>query len=231
MTEALRPGANRLKVRVDDSPERFPEIAHGKQSWYGMLSGIWQSVWLETRPELHVCAAQVTPDPATGRVDVSVTTSAPLPEGARFGFEIIGPDGRVVAEGASALPQFAVDVPAPARWDVDGPNLYRIRVSLDLSGDSIEEHFGFRTIETLDGRLLLNGRPLYLRAALDQDYYPERHLHRALCRVHRVGNAAGAGDGLQLPAHPHQGRRPALLRDRGPTRAARLDRAAEPRAS
>ena len=33
--------------------------------------------------------------------------------------------------------------------------------------------FGFRTIEARDGRLLLNGEPLYLRGALDQDYYPD----------------------------------------------------------
>ncbi len=50
VTAALRAGSNTLRVRVDDSPDRFPEIAHGKQSWYGMLSGIWQSVWLEIRP-------------------------------------------------------------------------------------------------------------------------------------------------------------------------------------
>ena len=40
------------------------------------------------------------------------------------------------------------------------------------SEDDIERHFGFRTIETRNGRFYLNGEPIYLRAALDQDYYP-----------------------------------------------------------
>ena len=35
------------------------------------------------------------------------------------------------------------------------------------------DHFGFRTIETRNGRFYLNGEPIYLRAALDQDYYPD----------------------------------------------------------
>jgi hypothetical protein len=39
--------------------------------------------------------------------------------------------------------------------------------------DELLENFGFRTIETRDGRLVLNGTPFYLRAALDQDYYPD----------------------------------------------------------
>ena len=54
----LRAGAsNELLIRVTDptaDPQRYPdfpfdEIPHGKQSWYGPLSGIWQSVWLERR--------------------------------------------------------------------------------------------------------------------------------------------------------------------------------------
>ena len=39
--------------------------------------------------------------------------------------------------------------------------------------DAIEDRFGFRTIETRDGQFYLNGEPLYLRGALDQDYYPD----------------------------------------------------------
>ena len=39
--------------------------------------------------------------------------------------------------------------------------------------DGWSDTFGFRSIEARDGRLLLNGQPLYLRGALDQDYYPE----------------------------------------------------------
>ena len=39
--------------------------------------------------------------------------------------------------------------------------------------DRISDRFGFRTIETRNGRFYLNGEPLYLRGALDQDYYPD----------------------------------------------------------
>ena len=39
--------------------------------------------------------------------------------------------------------------------------------------DRWSDTFGFRSIEARHGRLLLNGKPLYLRGALDQDYYPD----------------------------------------------------------
>src|SRR5205823_9801416 len=68
VTEQLVEGVNEIKVRVDspmDDPNEYPEasfaeIPFGKQSWYGPLSGIWQSVGLERRawdishaPEAH----------------------------------------------------------------------------------------------------------------------------------------------------------------------------------
>jgi len=61
-------------------------------------------------------------------------------------------------------------------WGPDHPALYRIELRLlvgTVAVDSWSESFGFRSIETRDGKLLLNGEPLYLRGALDQDYYPE----------------------------------------------------------
>src|SRR5688500_17615957 len=71
--EALRPEAsNELVVRVADPgddveamPEfSFAEIPHGKQSWYGPIGGIWQSVWVEARHAVHVDRLKLTPDVA-----------------------------------------------------------------------------------------------------------------------------------------------------------------------
>jgi beta-galactosidase/beta-glucuronidase len=56
------------------------------------------------------------------------------------------------------------------------PNLYTLRLVLRRGGDVVDEFedcFGFRTIETRGGHFYLNGEPLYIRAALDQDYYPD----------------------------------------------------------
>jgi hypothetical protein len=65
-------------------------------------------------------------------------------------------------------------------WDTLTPNLYDLRCALHDGPDEGEPwdiertRFGMRTIATSSsGHLLLNGRILYLRGALDQDYYPD----------------------------------------------------------
>ena len=79
----LQEGENLLEVAVTNPAaglSRFPhevvlsggknatgrmnldEIPYGKQSWYGSGSGIWQGVWIESRPLCHVDEIVVTPD-------------------------------------------------------------------------------------------------------------------------------------------------------------------------
>jgi len=184
VTAAARPGRNELVVRVTDPPELFREIPHGKQSWYGILSGIWQPVRLECRPVTHIRRVRVTPDAATGQVSLRVETNRPLAESDRMQARFLSPQGAevtaesgqwsVVSDQATTV-ELRATVAEPELWDVDSPRLYAVEVALetDAGRDTQVETFGFRTIEARDGRLWLNGRLLYLRGALDQDYYPD----------------------------------------------------------
>ena len=167
ITQAARPGMNTLTVRVDDPLELFPEIPHGKQSWYGMLSGIWQSVWMESRAASHIQRVKILTDGEN--VSVEVTGRGDFADGLRA--EILDPEGRTVAQVEADAPRFSLRVERPRAWSPDEPNLYTLKVS--TPADAVTETFGFRTIEACDGRILLNGRPFYLRGALDQDYYPD----------------------------------------------------------
>ena len=167
ITSAARIGVNTLTVRVDDPLEIFPEIPHGKQSWYGMLSGIWQSVWVESRAATHIQRVKISTDGE--QVSVSLTVRGELADGLRA--EVIAPNGEVVAHAESGAPRFSLRVSQPLVWSPDEPNLYTLKVL--TPDDEVSETFGFRTIETRDGKILLNGRPFYMRSALDQDYYPD----------------------------------------------------------
>ncbi len=177
ITIAARPGLNTLTVHVDDSLEIFPEIPHGKQSWYGALSGIWQSVWVESRSPKFIRSLNVR---ALGeQVQVNLDLSGALTPQEILRFEVIAPDGSTVVHQDTRSPQANLAVEQPLLWDLDTPHLYQLRASLidavtpPQTLDSLTESFGFRTIESHDGQIWLNGRPIYLRAALDQDYYPD----------------------------------------------------------
>ncbi len=167
ITQAAHAGTNILTVRVDDPLETFAEIPHGKQSWYGMISGIWQSVWIESRPANHIQRVRISTN--GDQVSVDVTGRGDLMDG--FRAEVIGPNGEIAARVESSTPRFSIHLNRPRTWSPDEPNLYKLKVS--TGGDEVIETFGFRTIETRNGQLLLNGRPFYMRAALDQDYYPD----------------------------------------------------------
>lgn len=192
ITSAARPGTNTLTVCVDDPLEIFPEVPHGKQSWYGLLSGIWQPVWVESRAATHIQQVKISTKGEEVSVDVKVRGKTYLDVEA----EVIAPNGELVAKIESLRePRFSLQVEQSLTWSPDEPSLYTLKVTLwgihpnssrhnedeDVRDvivateilDEVTETFGFRTIETRDGKILLNGRPFYLRAALDQDYYPD----------------------------------------------------------
>jgi len=189
VTQHLRAGENEIKVRVDsptDNPAEFPdspfaEIPFGKQSWYGPLSGIWQSVSLERRVVDHIARLRLVPNRETGKISAGAFFANALTEATELTVEVRDPDDRSILEfsvtamaGVTSVP-FEFQVGDLRSWSPDAPNLYRARVAMRRQGepkDAVEERFGFRTIETRNGRFYLNGEPLYLRAALDQDYYP-----------------------------------------------------------
>ena len=77
MTPYLKAGANELVVKVAD-PSSTGDQPRGKQTleprgiWYTAVSGIWQTVWLEPVPDLHITEVRATPNIDVGTVDVDV---------------------------------------------------------------------------------------------------------------------------------------------------------------
>ncbi len=184
VTALLRPGENELVVRADDpeeSLERWPdspfsEIPHGKQSWYGPIGGIWQSVWLEWRSPVHVRGLKLTPNAHSGALAVEATLSA---EAAGGRVRVLAPNGSEAAHGVldgGGRATLQLDPAALALWSPDSPALYTVVVTLEAEGRTVDElsaTCGFRTVEARDGRIYLNNKPIYLRGVLDQAYYPE----------------------------------------------------------
>ncbi|RIK33549.1 MAG: glycoside hydrolase family 2 [Chloroflexi bacterium] len=188
VTHLLRIGENDLVVRVADPTDDeavwpefpFSQISHGKQSWYGPISGIWQSVWLEWRPAVHFLGLRLTPFPNQARLEISAQLSFTLANHYWVEAHLFAPDGSKLGEvtlNEEQIGFFDLDPKELQWWSPDHPALYMVKTTLyDSNGQSVDEMSatcGFRTIEAREGRLYLNGAPLYLRGALDQAYYPE----------------------------------------------------------
>jgi hypothetical protein len=173
-----------LKVTDPDNdrkryPVPFAELPHGKQSWYGPLSGIWQSVRLEARAQYHIQQLKISPNTADQIATLLITLNQPAPVGSVLQITIYDPNGQLVYNEplpcATQRMELAIAINSPVLWELDAPARYTVTASLQAMGqaDTYRSQFGFRTIETRDGSLWLNGKPLLLRGALDQDYYPD----------------------------------------------------------
>jgi hypothetical protein len=184
LTPALSFGqSNHLRVRVvspSDDEAHYPDypfsqIPHGKQSWYGHLGGIWQSIWLERRPSTHIEHVALKADLKTGELQASVTLNRMATDYACT-LDIDGTTHQSSVSPQNPTP-LSVTVDHPRAWSPDTPHLYTVSIKLHRPDgtiiDRVEKQTGFRSIETRDGSVYLNGKPFYLRGALDQDYYPE----------------------------------------------------------
>ena len=167
ITEALK-AENELVIRCRDDLKN-QSYPYGKQvlpekrggMWYTPVSGIWQSVWLESVPESYVkkltienrgYAVNISIEPAlSGTVTVAELGSFPLV------------DGKVTITPES-----------PNLWSPENPYLYAF--TLEAGEDRIESYFAIRSLEIkkVGGypRLCLNGKPYFFHGLLDQGYWP-----------------------------------------------------------
>jgi len=180
---ALKPGKNRLTVRVEDSLSWTQP--RGKQAgttrWpidYDGVCGIWQSVWLEPLPEVSVEAVFPQFSLPLSRLTCLVEFSRHLEGTVRV--ELIK-SGTVVTGAESkfryrAEARVELSIRDPELWSPENPHLYELRIILTpKSGeqDIVASYCGLREITIEKGQQRLNGEPLYIRGVLDQGYFPD----------------------------------------------------------
>ncbi|MDD4108659.1 MAG: glycoside hydrolase family 2 TIM barrel-domain containing protein [Prolixibacteraceae bacterium] len=180
ITGFLQKGKNHLIVRVED--EELDNRPSGKQ-YYGNARGIWQTVYLESRPRNYISNIKFTPDIDKAEVTVEVNLAKEIDNQAEFLLQ--GKNNNLayrieITEKRDYI-KFNVPVSDMRLWTLDDPFLYEVTASLNFndSKDEISTYFGMRKISTVEipGRdfqyVALNNEPLYLKLSLDQSYHPE----------------------------------------------------------
>jgi hypothetical protein len=157
-------------------------IPHGKQEWYINVGGLWQDVTLTAVPATYLNHISVTPDIHSGdariKVELAGRTSDLSAGRLRLNIKGKGPhtwDTVVTLNPGQTAYEAVIKVEQPQLWQVESPYLYTLNAELQLGDikDSLTTRFGFREITTRNGQLLLNGEPLFLLSALDQDLYAD----------------------------------------------------------
>ena len=178
ITEHIRVGENTLTVRAWDNLDT--EIPYGKQRkkrggmWYTPVSGIWQSVWLESVPKNAFSALRLTPT----LQDITIEVEGGEDEKTLV---IETPSGPI--EHRFNGNKTTVCIEDPQLWSPESPYLYNF--TLSDGKDTVRSYFALRTIgiDRANGKnyITLNGKPYFFHGLLDQGYF---------------------SDGIYLPASP-----------------------------
>ena len=165
VSDLWQDGENEIVVRAED--ERRDTQTSGKQG-YGNIQGIWQTVWLENRGESYIESFRFITR-ISGEVSLSVKARAADGETVTARFD--GRSWQATVKDGEAHMTLALE--NPRLWSPETPELYE--GSLELGGDHVETYFGIREIAAQDGRILLNGAPIYINGTLDQAFNPQGH--------------------------------------------------------
>lgn len=150
--------------------------------WYSPQSGIWQTVWLESTPDLAVERLDLTPrltfagDGALASASLDLAVHAWAGEAGVASVTVSGSGVVVAATEAAAGESVRVDIPEARLWSPENPFLYDIEVV--LGHDRVTSYVGMRSLgiaADADGhpRLLLNGTPYFAAGLLDQGYWSD----------------------------------------------------------
>ena len=177
VTKIARPGDNLLTVYVDNVvdnstlpagrlvtqtfPGLEPETHNLPNFDFFNYSGIMRPVCLYTTPLTYIRDVTVR-GRMDGSFDWSVEAGGESADGASV--RVLDADGNCVFEGEGLSGASKLD--GARLWDTRDPYLYTLEVTLragGADGDKYAVRFGFREVSIKNCRILLNGKPVYLR--------------------------------------------------------------------
>ncbi len=190
VTEALRKGDNFLVVEVNNrrTKDAIPALAF---DWWN-YGGITRDVMLVTVPDNYVEDYFIRLDKKNhDTVDIDVRMSEPK-AGVKVSVEIPAL-GKNVSGTTDAKGCFSAKLQSKKLrlWAPDAPVLYDINVT--GGSDAVKERIGFRDICTDGTKILINGKPQFMRCISFHEEIPQR-MGRACSKADAVTLLSEASD-------------------------------------
>lgn len=180
ITEQLKDGENVVTVHAFDDvlDSRQPT---GKQCdryynhgcLYTRSTGIWQTVWMEFVPDTYIKTMKLTPD--VDNACLHITAKFNQYAGGEILEAVAALNGTVAAKGEFKITgdyvEATLPIPDPQLWNPLEPVLYDL--DLKVKEDCVKSYFGMRKVEINGYAIEINGKPVFQRLVLDQQYYPD----------------------------------------------------------
>jgi len=185
ITDALKKGTKQLlTIRVwdptDDGPQPHgKQVVHPEGIWYTSVTGIWQTVWMETVPETYMSSIKQTPDLDNKNIAVSASVQNIQPGDE---LSVSAWKGNIkVAEKTITDTSVTLSIPDPETWSPSHPFLYDLKITVMRKGkalDEVKSYFGMRKISVSPDangikKMMLNNKFLFEFGPLDQGWWPD----------------------------------------------------------
>ncbi len=194
VTDLLVSGPQTVVVRADDDPADLAK-PRGKQDWklephsiwYPRTTGIWQTVWIEKVPSTWIGSLRWTPSLDRWELGFEAWMEGEPRERLRLGVKLRA-NGQLLADDSYTVVAGEVhrrialsdpgidDFRNELLWSPEKPTLIEAQIQLWAErGEQLDEvgsYTALRSIAVQGNRLVLNGRPYYLRLVLDQGHWP-----------------------------------------------------------
>ena len=168
VTNLLREGGNNVIVKVDNK-RHAEDVPTQIFDWWN-YGGITRDVKLVKVPQLYIEDYSLQLEKTNGKSDKTrtISFSAHLnKKEAGHKVTVSIPELKLEqtfttdADGNVQSSTFNVQSKKLQLWSPETPKLYEVFLSVEAS--TINDQIGFRTIETRDKQILLNGQPIFLR--------------------------------------------------------------------
>ena len=159
LTEAVHPGENELTIQV----YRFCSGSWLEDQDFWRMSGLFRSVELFTKPELHLEDVFVKQDFAEDFSSVKVTFDCKVNGAGKLAILF---NGQMQNSPAGEKVSLTFTVEHPDLWSAEQPNLYDAEIAL-LKDDALVERtrlkVGLRKFELKEKQMLLNGKRIVFK--------------------------------------------------------------------
>jgi len=187
ITDLVTPGESAwITVGVTDFAD---DISDESEYAKHLIAGILSDVRLVALPPDHLTRLQAETDFATDFLHAQLKVTAAMSfrdaQRATVKLRLRDPQDSLVPLSFDALqlstgrPESTVSIPvkAPQKWDAEHPHLYTLEVSLLVNGNEVEtltKKIGFRRIEWVGNRLMVNHQDVKLRGVCRHNAHPLR---------------------------------------------------------
>jgi beta-galactosidase/beta-glucuronidase len=166
---------------TDEGPQpRGKQVRKPNGIWYTPVTGIWQTVWLETVSQTFIASTRQTPNIDKKTIDVQVQV-ANARAGDQVKVMVFKGAGKIAEQSAAAGSTLQIPVANPTLWTPQQPFLYGLKIAVVRNGKTIDEadsYFAMRKIsmgKDNNGvqRMLLNDQFVFQYGPLDQGWWPD----------------------------------------------------------